>query len=226
MSGACPECIRILQRWFVASGYAYLKNLRTKAATLSIVADDLSVPMGQFDPDLLTAMTSRVGKALRKAGVTTVIGGFDFSVNEHEANEYAPYHQPQFWALAPLDQLWKAKRDLRILFPRTDKTPRPVKITEWDGKGRALAYALKSKFDRRVSYYDEANHDCSRNGHWNTRRRDLRLEQQIELMIALDRAALDARLLIRGARIVRTKYGPMIRPITNLNGSANARRHQ
>jgi hypothetical protein len=216
MSGACPECVRILQRWFAASGYRFLTQLETEIAVVSIVPDDLGVPIGQLGPELLAQTKRRIERAIKEAGITTIIGGFDFSVNEHEDGEFEPYHQPQFWGFVPRDQARKAKAQLRKAFPKTDTTQRPLKILKWNGKRGALAYALKSKFARRVSYYRQASDDGLQHGCWNTRHRFLRVQQEIELMIALDQAGLDARLLMRGARIVRTANGPMIRAITKL----------
>jgi hypothetical protein len=88
-----------------------------------------------------------------------------------------------------------------------------VKIKEWDGDPAALGYTLKNTFVRRVSYQREASNDRSKHACRNTRDRSLRIEQEIELMIILDRAGLHARLHLGGCRVVRTLNGPQIRMI-------------
>ncbi|MBL0404414.1 hypothetical protein JKG68_10580 [Microvirga aerilata] len=217
MSGACPECLRILQRWFVASSFSFLKELGQDVSILSLVPPDQGMPIGQFGPEVLPAMANRVRKAMEKAGITIAVGGLDFSANEHEADEFTPYYQPQLWVLIPRHEARKSKANLLAVFPPTHTTRRPVKILKWNGNRAALAYAIKSKFNRRMTYDREASDNGSQHACQNTRHRPLRVEQQIELMIALDQAGLNARLFMRGARIVRTNHGPMIRPITKLN---------
>jgi hypothetical protein len=107
-SGACAECTRILQRWFVASGYQFLTQLETAIAVVSIVPDDLRGPVGQLKSELLVTTNRRIERTLEKVGITIIIGGFDFSVNEHENQDFAPYFQPQIWALLPRSQAQKS----------------------------------------------------------------------------------------------------------------------
>jgi hypothetical protein len=214
MSGACPACNRAYTRWFVTSASASLGELSRSISVPSLVYADHSIPVGQLTPEHIQTAKRKVQSILTKAGITTWIGGIDVSANEDESDTFEPYFQIQSWIFAPTQQVQPAEPQLRELFPRTETTRRPVRIQPWDGNLAALAYALKNTFVRRVSYTREANNDGSQHACRNTRDRSLRVEQQIHLTIALDRAGLHARLLLGGCRVVQTDHGPMIRPIS------------
>ncbi|GEO17782.1 hypothetical protein [Microvirga aerophila] len=189
---------------------------------LSLVHAGHSIPVGQLTPEHIHTAKKKIQTILSKAGITTFIGGIDLSANEDENGAFEPYYQIQSWISAPTEQIRHAERQLRKLFPRSEYTPRPVKILPWDGNPAAIVYTLKSTFVRRVSYDRAASDDGSRHACRNTRDRPLRVEQEIELMIALDRAGLHSRLLLGGCRVVRTVNGPMIRPITTRqHGNSN-----
>lgn len=187
-------------------------------SVLSLVHDSLSVPVGQLSPEFIEQANKKIEAILRRTGIKTFVGGVDFSVNEDETGTVPPYIQPQSWTLAPTHEVRKAETKLRAAFPKTEITPRPVKIKAWDGNLAALGYALKNRFDRRVSYHREASDDGSKHACRNTRDRHLRVPQQIELLIALDQAGLHARLHLRGCRVVHTGSGPQIRLISNRKG--------
>jgi hypothetical protein len=184
---------------------------------LSIVHADLSVPVGQLTPEFMEQANKKIEAILRRVGIKIFVGGVDFSVNEDETGTVPPYIQPQAWILAPTEEVRKAETKLRASFPKTITTPRPVKIKEWDGGLAALAYALKNTFVRRISIHRE-DPTGLRNPYRDTRDRDLRVDQEIELLIALDRAGLHARLHLGGCRVVHTADGPMIRMIKGKPG--------
>jgi hypothetical protein len=182
-------------------------------STLSLVHPELTVPIGELTPDHIQAAKRKLQSILTTVGISTFIGGIDFSVNESETEVIIPYFQIQFWGLAPRTEVMSAERQLRTLFPGTKATPRPVKIQPWDGNLAALGYALKNTFDRRISIISESQ-SGRRNSHRNTRDRPLRVEQHIGLLIVLDRIGLHSRLQLSGCRVVKTKGGPQIRWIT------------
>jgi hypothetical protein len=185
---------------------------------LSIIHANLNIPVRQLTPEFIEDAKKKTEAILRRVGITTFIGGTDISANEYETGEVDPHFQIQSWILAPTHEVRKAETKLRAAFPRTDTTPRPIKIKMWDGNLAALGYALKNTFVRRVSYRREASKDGFKHACRNTRDRPLRVEQHIELLIALDRVGLHARLHLSECRVVRTVSGPMIRMISNRKG--------
>jgi hypothetical protein len=195
-----------------------LQVLGASVSVVSLVHADLSVPVKQLTPDLILDANKKIQAILKRAGITTFVGGIDISANEDEAGEIHPHFQIQSWILVLTQEVRRVETKLRASFPKTDTTPRPVKIKEWDGNLAALGYALKNTFDRRVSYHREASEDGSQHACRNTRDRPLRVEQEIELVIALDRAGLHARLHLGGCRVVRTARGPEIRMIKGKPG--------
>jgi hypothetical protein len=217
-SAACPECARAYTRWFVQAGRKLLKALATETSVLSLVHDQLRVPLNELTARSVQKAKRKIQTILTKAGVTTYVGGIDISANEDETGRVEPYYQIQTWILAPTDQVRAAERKLRKTFPRTELTSRPVKIQAWDGNVGALAYSLKSTFDRRVSYLRKGSEDGSQHACRNTRDRPPRVKQHIELAITLDRVGLHARLHLAGCRVVHTADGPMIRLIRGEKG--------
>jgi hypothetical protein len=218
MSGACPECSRAFTRWFVASASALLQSLKTSVSVVSLVHPNTGVPVGKLTPEHIRTVNRKISATLTPARVTIFLGGIDFSANEEHDRTFDPYWQPQSWILALTDEVRKVETKLRAAFLKTETTPRPVKIKTWDGNQAALGYALKNTFDRRVSYHREANESGSKHACRNTRDRDLRIDQEIELMITLDRVGLHARLHLGGCRVVRTANGPEIRLIKDKPG--------
>ncbi len=218
MSAACSECGRAYTRWFVTSASALLKSFKVSVSVLSLVHADLSVSTGQLTSEFIKEANRKTRAKLKRVNILTFIGGIDISANEDETEAADPHFQIQSWVLALTHEVRKAETKLRAAFPKTKTIPRPVKIKEWDGDLAALAYALKNSFDRRVSIICEDKPGL-RKPYRDTRDRDLRVEQQIELMIALDRTGLHARLHLGGCRVVHTADGPMIRLIKEKRGS-------
>jgi len=77
-------------------------------------------------------------------------------------------------------------------FPAGDDTPRPVRMSKFDGEARGFAYALKPDFSRRISLEPRLLADGSRST-FGTRGKPIGGASRVELALALDRAGLDAR---------------------------------
>ena len=103
--------------------------------------------------------------------------------------------------MAPARRLKLLHEDFREWFPAGDDTPRPVRMSAFDGEARGFAYALKSDFSRRISLEPRLLADGSRST-FGTRHKRIGGASRVELALALDRAGLDARLFTRGYELV------------------------
>ncbi len=211
-SGACPECGRALQRWFVTATSDLIDRHFEGQQGLylaSIVPDYATAPIDSLTAFDWARVTRKTARILRSSGVEFACGGADFSVNEASESPNSKWIQGQFWMLMPAPRgTWK--KDIKGLINASGKVKRPLKLKPFDGDPAALAYALKSTFARRVSYFDENAARQDRQGSANTRVRPLRGEGWLALMIFLDRIGLDARLFMVGGRRTAARTGPMI----------------
>jgi hypothetical protein len=122
------------------------------------------------------------------------IGGFDISGNEHEDGEFDPYFAPHIFAFIPGVDIKLGEMDFRAFFPADDQTPRPLRISLFDGNPAAFAYAFKSEFFRRNALHRHPQRDGARS-FLSTREKPMRDAQRVELAIALHRAGLASRIL-------------------------------
>jgi hypothetical protein len=121
------------------------------------------------------------------------IGGFDISGNEHEDGEFDPYFAPHIFAFIPGVDIKLGEMD-RAFFPADDQTPRPLRISLFDGNPAAFAYTFKSEFFRRNALHRHPQRDGARS-FLSTREKPMREAQRVELAIALHRAGLASRIL-------------------------------
>jgi hypothetical protein len=100
LSGACPECGRLLQRWFVRRSKKfiaeYIDNEGRELVAINIVP---CIPMAQ--PEQLHSvdivnLQRRLKYALDAVGISAAIGGIDFSFNEDREGKYPPFWCPHF----------------------------------------------------------------------------------------------------------------------------------
>jgi hypothetical protein len=205
MSGACPECGRAFQRWFVANSRDLIRQLDGGALLMvTIVPDYGRCPLDELKNFNVEAVWRRTKRYLAKAGVRVAFGGLDFSVNV-DGKDGEPYVQVQCTLFVP-KKLWpKSDRELRIALNRSGEVARPMLVRGFDGDNAGLAYALKPTFHRRESYPQAA--DARRDGRSsaNTRNRPLRGTAWTQLAVFLDRMGLGARLCLIGVKRVR-KY--------------------
>jgi len=217
-SGACPDCNRALQRYFVAETANLLKGDFTSSKEVSA----LSLVNGfwrYLEQADLNELQSDAKSLLRKVGIRYAMGGVDLSYNQEGRS--AGYWCGQIWAFVFSDDLdWadqlrghhrrmvlleKYSFQLRELLPYSTK--RPVMVKPYDGNPDGAAYALKSTFNRRVSYVQEKVVDGVTRTCRNTSNQPLRVAERVELYPFLNQQGLASRIFLMGIRPTRTDQG-------------------
>ncbi len=211
LSGACPECMRATQRFFVRAGADLLARSGVSTVAVSVVFSGAAIAEDELarEPELFGRISTRLREALRKAGVRQAIGGFDISANEHQDGRFVPHYRPHAWIIIPASRFEKASKAFREFFPPSKTIRRPVFAKSFDGDLRGLAYAVKTDFVRRMSLPRKLLADGSVTRR-NTRDRPLLGRQRVEIAVALDRAGLGARIFLHGLGIVKTPDGARI----------------
>jgi hypothetical protein len=211
VSGACPECMRATQRLFVATSDNLIARSNVGVTAISVVFRGAGIAAGDLAlaPDLFGRISRRLREALRKAGVRQGIGGFDISANEHQDLRFVPHYRPHAWIIVPASQMARGDKVFREFFPTSRTVRRPVRMQEFDGDLRGLAYAVKTDFVRRISLPRQTQADGSVTRR-NTRGCPLLARQRVELAVALDRIGLGARIFLHALRVVRTRDGARI----------------
>ena len=205
LSGACPECMRATQRFFVRAGADLLARSGVSTVAVSVVFSGAGIAEDDLarEPELFGRISTRLRAALGKAGVRQAIGGFDISANEHAEQRFAPHFRPHAWMVVPASQFAKASKAFREFFPPSKTIRRPVFTKSFDGDLRGLAYAVKTDFVRRISLPRKPLADGTVKRR-NTRDRPMLARQRVELALALDRVGLGARIFLHGLRMVKT----------------------
>jgi hypothetical protein len=203
MSGACPECCRAHQRWFVAHAGQLIQDASSDDQTfmVSIVpefAQFLPRELGEVDIDLVTRKTLRL---LKSAGVTVAVGATDFSINI-DFRGCTPYLQLQYTFFTSSKDGLSNRRLRRALSP-TGNIKRPVRVTEFDGENAGLAYALKYEFVVRETYFQDTGSRVDGRSCRNTRNRPLRGQKWVAMMLLLDTIGLHGRLALIGAKRIK-----------------------
>lgn len=159
-----------------------------------------------------TRASKRIANAFQRAGLGFSIGAFDFSFNEEKPSESSINEIParlvvHLWAFSKSSEIEAARKVLKKVFPKTSKTPRPLKTYAYNGNLKAIAYAYKGDFTRRVTVPAKTNSDGKTVSRRNTRLRPLRAWQKVELAVLLNRLGLYDRLILRDVEFVRDPYG-------------------
>ena len=106
LCGACPECGRLLQRWFVrkSKGFIsiYLATRGDELIAINIVPPEPIVGPGKLDTFSIVDLHRRIKYALEKAGIGLAIGGVDFSFNEDRKGKYDPFWCPHLYIITTI----------------------------------------------------------------------------------------------------------------------------
>jgi hypothetical protein len=202
MSGACPECGRVFQRWFVSQvlvANADLEDLNS----ISIVFLNHRTAEDQLASLDTTKMKRSVSEAIKDAdGLIWMAGGVDLSLNDETQKNNGIAWQPQLYAIAHAD-IGKLSKALRNTYSPTKTAPKPVQIKECDGTETAVSYAFKTEFVRRITYRTEVGPSENRRKCWHTRKVSLRPSEHVQAMLWMHKIGLGGRLFLRGLRMTR-----------------------
>jgi hypothetical protein len=215
LSGGCPECGRLFQRWFVRRSRTFVaKNINlpwNHLVAISIVPWTPRAELGKlFTVDIIN-LQRRLKDALKKADIDIALGGIDFSFNEDHNGKYVPFWSPHFYLITSTDNKMTLRKRLRKLFLQSDDIPRPIMISDFDNGAYCRSYALKMSFKRRVGYDDvKIQKKGTIRACRNANRDKLRAAERLELFIYLDQIGLGPRIIFRGAKPVMISPGVKI----------------
>lgn len=201
LSGSCPECGRAFQR-YVAAKSSELLVPHTDYTVASIVSSKrrLVGDLARFD---MGQHADRLTRALERGRALLAIGGVDFSLNEYPGTKRPGRWKPHFYVLIHASNRQRWERVLRLHYPRTLLTPRPVLIQSWDGNIAAPGYALKTDFVRRITISTQRFARGKYRRCNNTRDDRLRSIERAELYNYLHEIGLEARLFLFGVSTVK-----------------------
>jgi hypothetical protein len=206
LSGACPECGRLFQRWFVRRSRSFIaKHIDLPwnyLVAVSIVPWTPTVGLGQLFTVDAGNLQRRLKDALKKADIDVALGAIDLSFNEDYGEKYEPFWSPHFYLITSTADKKMLGKNLRALFRRSDEIPRPVKILTFRNNARRRSYALKMTFNRRIGYWEIRERGGGTRKCRNTSRQKLRTAERVELFVYLDQIGLGSRVTFRGARPV------------------------
>jgi len=200
LSGACPECGRLLQRAWVRETRKLISSLEaegTELAALSLVLPNSAVAQGALKFFDAKNMQRRLKSRLDYAGVDIAIGGIDFSFNEDEDGKYAGFWCPHVYIITTTEDRHRLAARLNGFEP-SPEIPHPTKVSPFKNTARRRSYAMKMHFVRRIGYDDQR---VQRNGkirHFrNTRSDKLRVVERLELLLFLDQIGFADRAIFR-----------------------------
>lgn len=212
-SAACTVCSRAVQRWLAWTGLTGLQKLNAPLGIVSIVPSVALAINGDDNTGEIKRLLERLDDALTEAGLRYLVGGLDFSVNEHQNGDFEPFLAPHFWLIGRYRDLANARAVLAAAFPASETTRTPVYLRRYNGDPKGLAYALKWSFPRRVTLPAQYSRTGETVQRQNTRNRFLRVEQEVSLLLTLDDVGLHRRLISLGFQIELNKKGrPVLRP--------------
>jgi hypothetical protein len=206
LSGACPECGRLFQRWFVRRSKKFIAKhiFRPKhdLVAVSIVPWGPTVGLGQLLKVNVGNLQRRLKYTLKKADLDIALGGIDFSFNEDYEQKYLPFWSPHFYLITSTADKAILKKSLFKLFSKTKEIPRPIKISPFRNKADRRSYTLKMNFRRRIGYWEIKNIKGKIRKCRNTSRDKLRAAERVELFVYLDLIGFADRVFFLSAKPV------------------------
>jgi hypothetical protein len=210
MSGACPECTRAFQRWFVRSTERLTKG---RSSHRELVTASIVFPNGWVPRHLANTLSTKnskrtVTRSIEGSPVVDwIVGGIDISLNDDTQKSLGMGWQLQLYAIACVKERTSFSSLLKDQFRRTVSISRPVQIKAYDGSPEAISYAFKTEFVRRIAYRGQTSTNGKRRECWMTRKVSLPPIDHADLLVRLDFLGLAQRLYLRGVRMTMTHNG-------------------
>ena len=198
-SGACPECSRLFQRFYVRHSKKPIRDIIAREGKeligICIIPSPPLVRHGQLKYFSIANLQRRIKAALDAAGIKSGIGGIDFSFNEDRQNKWQPFICLHIYLITSTNDRGKPRRTLKKIFPKTDEVHRSIKLPLVHNNAYRRSYSLKMIFKRRISHYKTAKGKPDKKSR-NTSNDELRVDQRIELFKYLHKIGLAARIHI------------------------------
>ena len=122
-----PICGRALQRMCVDATRNLFDDHGGEMLAVNVVMRRGWIELGDLiDGDIFEQTRRWLRRALQDVNVPAV-GGFDVSLNEHEAEEFAPYWAPHAFILVPSHPMRRHEARFREWFLGDAQTPPPVR---------------------------------------------------------------------------------------------------
>ena len=202
-SGACPQCSRLFQRFYVRQSRKPIQDIIAREGKeligICIIPSSPLVRPGQLKNFSITNFTRRIKVALDKAGIKCAIGGIDFSFNEDRDQQWQPFICPHIYLITSTDDREKLHQALEKIFLETDEVPRPKHLPLFQNNAYRRSYSLKMIFKRRISHYKMRKENLTKKSR-NTSTDKLRVDQRIELYRHLHQIGFAARVIFRGIK--------------------------
>jgi hypothetical protein len=202
-SGACPQCSRLFQRFYVRRSRNVIRDIIAREGKdligVCIIPSYPLVRPGQLKNFSIANFQRRIKSALDAANINSGIGGIDFSFNEDRDQQWQPFICPHIYLIASTDDREKLRRILNTIFRKTIEVPRPKHLPLFQNNAYRRSYSLKMIFKLRISYYKKRKDNPTKKCR-NTSNDDLRVDQRIELYRYLHQIGFAARVIFRGLK--------------------------
>ena len=215
ISGACPVCGRLFQRWFVRASKPFIRkhlnNNTQELLALSLVPTSPKIKPGKLSDFSIIDLHRRLKYAMNKAGIGVAIGGIDLSFNEDQERKFKPFWNVHLYAITTgfkHDISEKLKRVIKY----SNVIPRPKRVTRFENKARRRSYALKMHFERRIGYDQIKVTNGKKRKCRNTKGDKLLADQRVELFIYLDTIGFAERVFFKGAKPIQNCNDVRIKP--------------
>ena len=197
-SGACPECSRLFQRFYVRQSKKPIRDIIAREGYeligICIIPSSPLVRPGQLKHFSIANFQRRIKAALNSVGIKSGIGGVDFSFNEDREQEWQPFICLHIYFISSQ----KLRRTLKKSFLKIDEVRRPIKLPLFDNNAYRRSYSLKMIFKRRISYYKMRKEKPTKSR--TTSNDKLHVDQRIELFKYLHKIGLAPRIIFRGIK--------------------------
>ena len=204
-SGACPECGRAFQRFFVSEVGKLAASKSEDLVSVSIAFLEHRTLEDHLNSLQTMGMKRSLSAAIKNAdGLAWLVGGIDLSLNDDTQKKLGTAWQPQFYGFSQVTSREALSKSLRDKYSPTKKAPRPVQIKDCDGSTKVISYGLKTEFVRRIAYRGQAGPPENRRKFWTTRKVSLRPPEHVRAMLWMHKIGLAGRLFLRGVRMTRT----------------------
>lgn len=205
-NAACPKCNYAAQGVWAEMATDFMEGGIELDRCVTIIAPGKILPDNTQGEAVVERFRGKLDAAFDAANVSIMIGGFDFDCSEFPAGEFSDHSQPHIHGLGLSAEFDPADAAIRERFPRRAPVYKPVEISSYDGRVNWLWYMLKIPNTRKIRRQGNGSDDGSEL-QAPPSYKNLRVEQQIQQALLLDRLGWSGRFYLRGVEIRKSQMG-------------------